>query len=206
MSLEKMTDNKIRQEHIKKTQDINSFFRIDHEQLTQIETSQEYYYYGLYCLYKNNLIEAKKHLIRVINSADKVDSLYWKSLSFLGLVEVFLYKSNGGLHRCYEAKKEHSDIIDIHLNIAYAEYKLGNRKRCVNAIKYCLELEPQNKLAQNFFECIGRRTRKDFIKNVFWKFVRGTDKNSCKENLHHQIQNHLSIKLNNYVKKIKYQN
>jgi len=200
MSLEKNSANKDILDHLLNNNDLTEHFLIGHDNPAREKSNQEYFYNGLYCLYKNKLVDAKQHLLQSLNTTDKVETLFWKSLSFLGLVEVLLYRSNGGLFRCYEAKKECPDNPEIYLNIAYSEYKLGNRKRCVSTLQQCLKLEPDNKQAHSFFECIGKKTRRYLIKNIFGNFFRG-NKNDCSmTSFNNQIQNYISITLDSHVK------
>ncbi len=59
-------------------------------------SNTESFYKGIYCLYNNNLSDAKKHLVEAVNATDSMDLAYHEYLSFLGVVEVLMQKSAGG--------------------------------------------------------------------------------------------------------------
>jgi hypothetical protein len=63
----------------------------------------EEFYQGLYALHCDDLAEAKKIFSNILEHADRFDPAYYTYLSFVGLLEVMLLKSNGGLQRCYDA-------------------------------------------------------------------------------------------------------
>ena len=158
----------------------------------QERINRENYYKALYCLHQNNLTEAKKHLLDTLSSTEPEGSLYNRSLSYLGLVEVIQHNSNGGLHRCYEAEKSYFEHPDIQLNIAYAEFRLGNRKRCINAIFKCLKHSPNNPQANHFYECIGKRKKRNTVRSIFGRFLRKNNI-SADECFIKAIQKNLSI-------------
>ena len=128
-----------------------------------------------------------------------MDDLYWKCFSYIGLVEVLLYKSNGGLHRCYQASNEQKGDVELYLNIAYAEYFLDNHNRCVTALNRCLDIEPGNSMAQSFYECVGMRKTKNPIKKVLGKLLEKNEKKSCNDRLYNIVRNHLAFVLNAHV-------
>jgi len=165
----------------------------------------ENFYNGLYCLYINNLTDAKKFLLRALNGTEKIDPSYFEYLSYLGLVEVLLHKSKGGLHRCYNAVKGFSTEPELYLNVAYAEHILGNRRRSVDAIKKSLANDSKFTHAYHFHRYIGRRNnlkRSNPAKNIFGRFFR-RKKNQCTaENFDKIFKQHLSKKLDLYIEAV----
>ena len=168
---------------------------------SSMNDSSSHFYTGLYCLYRNDLTRAKNYLLQASNVLDSMDDLYWKCFSYLGLVEILINKSNGGLHRCYQASNEQKGDAELYLNIAYAEYLLDNRSRCVTALNKCLEMEPDNVMAQSFYKCIGMRTRMNPIKKVLGKLLGKKRKKSCNDRLLNIMKNHLAFVLNYHVNK-----
>ena len=166
------------------------------------KNSQELFHNGLYCLYVNDMPKAKEFFLKALDSTEIVDDLHWKYLSFLGLSEVLTNHSRGGLHRCYEASKECPNNSELYLNIAYAEQILGNRQRCIKALKCCLDIEPSNTMANVFYDRIGRRVRKNPIKNIVGKYWRRIKPVKQTIQFNQIIKDNISITLDNYVNKI----
>ena len=173
---------------------------------TSLNLNQESFYNGLYCFYKDDLVKAKSYLTETLNTTDEMESLYWRCMSYLGLVEVFMNGTNGGLYRCYDARTELNEHLEMYLNIAYAEYRLGNQKRCIKVLSQCLQLEPKNKLAHNLIECIKKQKRTNPLKSLFLKLFKKSEKNACLDSSQSQIKNYLSSMLGRYVEQINFQN
>jgi len=135
------------------------------------------FYRGLYHLYNKNFSEARKYLVLAVNNTEPMDVTYFEYLSFLGLVEVLLHESRGGLNRCYEALNGFSSISELYINLAYAELSLGNRRRCVVALENCIEKNPDFSHADQIINCscLGKRktatlkARKSIVKKLFRK-------------------------------------
>ncbi len=126
-------------------------------------------------------------------------------MSFLGLVEVLLHKTNGGLHRCYDAVHGFSTNPELYLNLAYAEFILGNRQRSVAAVNTLLEHDPQYYDALQFRDCLGKRKehhekRTNPVSNVLGKLFRSKDRGCEGNNFELIFKAHLSKKLNFYIK------
>lgn len=115
------------------------------------------FYHGIYYLYENNLDEANKNICFSVNHIIQINGDYFEYSSYLGLVEVLFSQKNGGLHRCYEALKHHSNKPELYINIAFAELSLGNRRRAILAIENCLQHNPRYSYAQRIKDCIGER-------------------------------------------------
>lgn len=173
----------------------------------RVNSNNECFYNGLYCLYTDNLREAKKFLLKALDNAEKLDSPYFEYLSYLGLIEVLLHNSKGGLHRCYNAIKGFSTDPELYLNIAYAEHVLGNRRRSVDAIKKSLETDSKFTHAYHFQKFIGRREanklkRNNPAKNIVGRFFR-RKKNKCTaENFDKVFKEHLAKKLDLYIETV----
>lgn len=135
------------------------------------------FYHGLYYLHNKNFSEARKYLVLAVNNTEPMDVTYFEYLSFLGLVEVLLHESRGGLNRCYEALNGFSNIAELYINLAYAELSLGNRRRCVVALENCIEKNPDFSHANQIINCscLGKRktatlkARKSIVKKLFRK-------------------------------------
>ncbi|MCU7836847.1 MAG: hypothetical protein KZQ83_16550 [gamma proteobacterium symbiont of Taylorina sp.] len=194
--LEKLDNNDI---------DLDEITLADFNQLSQQNNSSESFYYGLYCLYNNNLKDANTYLLSAVNSTEQIEASYFEYLSFLGLVEVLLYDSRGGLNRCYEASNDFSTIPELYINLAHAELTLGNRRRGIIAIEQCLEYNPKFIYKKRLKECIGKRKANHFKKinhrkSILGKFLR-KKKNQCLANTINNILNDmLSDKLELYIK------
>lgn len=177
------------------------------ENKSQDTSNIESFYNGLYRLYTGQLAEAKKYLLKALNGTDKVDLSYYEYLSYMGLVEVLLYKSKGGLYRCYNAVRGLSTDPELHLNIAYAEHILGNRRRSIEAIKKSLATDSKFTQAYQLHRCIGRRKNNSLKRtrsanNVLGRFFR-RKKNRCSEERFEKVfKQHLSQKLDRYVESV----
>ena len=175
--------------------------------ISQDYSNVEYFYNGIYCLYTNNLTEAKKFLVLALNGTEKIEPSYFEYLSYLGLIEVLLHKSRGGLHRCYNAVKGFSTDPQLYLNIAYAEHILGNRRRSIEAIKKSLETDSRFTHAYHLYRCIGRRKKNNLkrtnpAKNILGRFLR-RKKNKCTdENFDKTFKNFISKKLDLYIETV----
>lgn len=165
-------------------------------------TAKDYFYNGLYCLYNGNLNEAKIFFIKIIKMGESSYPYFCKSMSFLGVTEVFLHQSNGGLHRCYDALHDCTEDQDLYVNIAYAEYYLGNRKRSVKALETCLAKEPAHIHANTFFKFIGKRStsRSSLLNCTLGKFLRKPIE-KCHKEFMDIIKKDLFSKLNLFVTK-----
>ncbi len=133
----------------------------------------EEFYQGLYALYDDDLAEAKKIFSNILEHADRFNPAYYTYLSFVGLLEVILLKSNGGLQRCYDAIQGSSNDAELYFNLAYAEHILENRRRCVVAIEKCLQYNPKHAYAPRFQTCIGIRKKDDKKRNTRTKKTLG---------------------------------
>jgi tetratricopeptide (TPR) repeat protein len=186
---------------MKKDADETIIATSESESETRISYAEALFHKGIYCLYNNNLKDAKSHLNSVLKHTDELECVFWQSTSFLGLVEVLLLKSNGGLHRCYQVATEHPQNPEFLLNIAYAEYILGNRKRSICALEQCLQIDAKYTMANLFYDAIGRRTRKSLIKNILGKMIRRPNRFED-INLFDILRNHLMIKQESITNKI----
>ncbi len=135
-------------------------------------------------------------LSQISYSSDRFSVNYSMSLSLLGLTEVILFRSNGGMHRCYEALNEISDRTDLYFHIAYGEYILGHRGRCVKALEQCKD----HKFAKQFHDCIGerkklRKKRDSAFQKTVVKLFRKTDHAKVREKCTEILSCYLSSKL-----------
>jgi hypothetical protein len=164
----------------------------------------EIFHKGLYWLYKDNLIESRTKLVEALSNTSITDTHYSEFLSFLGLVEVILLDSDGGLHRCYEAVKINPANPELYLNIAYAEHHLGNRKRCVSAIQGCLKSNPKHYHTSQFYQCVGirkkERKKTNFINLTMGKLLRKKLSENKKKDCDKLFRDYLSKKINSYIK------
>ncbi len=166
----------------------------------------ENFFHGLYHLYNKNFSEARKHLVLAVNNTEQMDVTYFEYLSFLGLVEVLLHESRGGLNRCYEALNGFSNIPELYINLAYAELSLGDRRRCVVALEYCIEKNPDFIYANQIINCscLGKRkpaalkNRKD-RKSIFKKLFRKNESQCLTETIDEIFQLVLIDKLKFYT-------
>ncbi len=174
---------------------LESFQNLSHDNL-----NIESFYNGVYCLQKNKLLDAKNYFLVALNGTEETEAAYYEYLSFLGLAEVLLNKSTGGLSRCYEAVNGFSNNSNLYFYIAYAEYFLGNRRRSVFAIEKLLENNPNHKYANFFNKCMVQRInlRNNIAHNIIGKLFR--KKKECPENGFDIVfKDHLTIKINKYI-------
>lgn len=170
-------------------------------------SDSESFYKGIYCLYNNKLSDAKKFLEQAISSTDSIDLAYHEYSSYLGLVEVLLYKSDGGLQRCYHAVNEATTNPELYFNIAYAEHVLGHRQRSFAAIKKGLKHATKFTPAEKFCKCIekrkkGSRKRTNAAKNIIGRFLRKKKNNYTGKDCEEIFKLHLSKKLDLYIKEM----
>lgn len=132
---------------------------------------------------------------------------YHECSSYLGIVEVLLYKSDGGLHRCYHAVNEVADNAELYFNIAYAEHVLGHRQRSFAAIKKGLKHDAKFITARKFCKCIEKRKkgstkRTNVAKNIVGRFLRKKKNNYIGKDCEEIFKCHLSKKLDLYIKEM----
>ena len=164
------------------------------------KNGREYFFQGLYHLYNNKIHEARDDLIISVNNTEPMDVSYFEHLSYLGLVEVLIQKSRGGLNRCYEALNGFSNIPDLYINLAIAELSFGDRRRSILSIEKCLLNIPDCEYAKSLQECIGKKRKISKRKSIFGKFLR-KKKNQCLSTALDKILKHLLlIKLESHIK------
>ncbi len=140
--------------------------------------------------------QANELLSQITYSSDRFSVNYSMSLSLLGLTEAILFGSNGGMHRCYEALNETSEKADLYFHIAYGEFILGHRSRCVKALEQCKE----HKFAKQFQACIGerkklRKKRDSVFQKTVVKLFRKTNHAKVREKCTEILSCYLSSKL-----------
>jgi len=158
------------------------------------------FYQGVHCLQESQLLDAKNYFLAALNGTEEAEAVYYEYLSFLGLAEVLLNKSTGGLSRCYEAINGFPHDSNLYFNVAYAEYFLGNRRRSVIAIEKLLKNNPNHEYAEFFKKCMVQRNklRNNIAQNIIGKLFR--KKKDCPENeFDHVFKDHLTIKMNSYI-------
>ncbi len=132
------------------------FDEIKYDNLTHADNEENTFEQGIFYLHEGNWVQARHYFSKLAHSGDHFHSHYTMNLSLLGVTEVLLLKSNGGLYRCYDALKEAPDNKDLYFHIAYAEYLLGHRRRCLRALKNCQD----HVFAKQLISCIGVRSKK----------------------------------------------
>ncbi len=191
---------------IDKTNNIQEITLESFKGLSHDSSSIENFYKGIYCLYANQLVDSKNHFLEALNGTNETETSYFEYLSFLGISEVLLSKSQGGLSRCYEASQGISTDPNLYLNIAYAEYILENRRRSVIAIESFLEHDKTHTYAHFFNECMIKRSEKNKHRNSVAQNIVGRlfrKKKSCSEEKFVDIfKDYLSRKLDTYMKEI----
>ena len=157
---------------------------------------------GFYYLYVNELAEARQYFSNLVYLGEQFGEEYAVSLSLLGLTEILLYQSNGGLARCYNALKEKTNNADLYFFIAYGEYLLGNRKRAIKALRKC----KKHKYAQQLLDCMGQRKKErnkqaSIVHNTIVRLFRKNNDSIVKLKCGNIFDNYLSAVLDVLEKK-----
>jgi hypothetical protein len=151
---------------------------------------------GVFYLCEQDWVQARQCFSKLAYSGDHFHANYSMNLSLLGLTEVLLLKSNGGLYRCYDALKEAPDNMDLYFHIAYAEYLLGHRRRCIRALKNCND----HVLAKKLMLCIGarkkiRKPKISIVQQMMKKLFRKNSDLKIKAECMKILNEYLAIKL-----------
>ena len=142
---------------------------------------------GIFYLWTAKYEKSRHNLLKAVNETDPMEALYPVYQSYLGLLEI-LNEKKDGLYYCHNAAEKSQTLeFEILLNLAFAEFISGNRKRTIKTLDEvaCLKLIPkQVKELKAFHQIIGKRqmnskgalTRNSFLRRSIGKIFRHSSK------------------------------
>jgi tetratricopeptide (TPR) repeat protein len=108
-------------------------------------------------LYRNSDYEGALAIFReIVAAADQQDVYRNKYRSYEGLMRVFLGEKHA-VELCREIAAEDIKDVEVHYNLALAEYKLNNRRRAVQAVQRGLSIDAANPELRRLRTVMGMR-------------------------------------------------
>ncbi len=134
---------------------------------------------GLGLLREGDVAQALCYFRRAYREAPKADFFHNKYASYYGLTRV-LCDDTGGIDQCRLSAHREALDGDVFLNLAYAEWYMGNRRRAVEALNRGLELDPghpglhrlQQRLGDRRFTAFEFIPRNSFLNQALGKLSR----------------------------------
>ena len=116
---------------------------------------------GIYKLWKSKYKEARSCFMIAVSETESFEPEYDVYLSYLGLSEALIDNQYGMLkHSNHSYNTSLSNIPEVQLNLACAEYIKGNRKLSIEAINKAEQFKASNRNSEyikSFSNIIGRR-------------------------------------------------